>query len=252
MDCFKCRGLLRCICFQPNSDSDSDSTGGPTTRDGPATRDWLQHRGAQVVRWIDDANAPKCPIQPTPVTLGQLLSVNPIFTRNENDAPEGLERFLALPDNWARHPYTSVNLRHEGFLFMAGIQPGNGNMIIHNMHRERLGRVRVSEAAVALYNSESPIKNLRHIFISFVVEEQTHRFVSRDLYARWPVQENRIWDHGTPEYYQLMGTRIGRTVAYILLCGLRRGSRRIARIVVSNCGGNDDTVNLRFDIEPLN
>ncbi|KAJ6015984.1 hypothetical protein N7540_010575 [Penicillium herquei] len=253
-------GLLPCVCLQQkNSDSDSDGItdiGGPAHVDGPATPGWLQPRGARVVRWIENPNATNCPVQRTSLTLEQILRVNPIFTREENIYPAGVERFLCIPNDreWPRHTYTALTLRHDGFLFMGHVQAGNGHLVIDNMHRARDSRVRISDVAVALYNSVSPIENLRHISVSFIIEEQTCKFITFDLYRAWPAQENRTWQHGTPEYYQIMGTRIGRTVAYIVLSGLQRGSRRITSVTVYNCGKDDDTVNLRFDIdsEPLN
>ncbi|KAJ5730805.1 uncharacterized protein N7483_005313 [Penicillium malachiteum] len=247
MDCI-C-GLLPCVCSDELADS-----GSPEYIDGPAAPSWLQPRGARVVRWIETPNAPNCPIRRTSLTFEQIMRVDPIFTRDDGVYPQGVERFLCIPEDreWPPHNYTALTLRYDGFLCMGHVQAGNGHLVIDNIHRARDSRVRMSEVVVALYNSVSPIENLRHVSVSFVIEEQTCNFITKDLYSAWPTQETRTWQHGTPEYFQLMGTRIGRTVAYIVLSGLQRGSRRISRVKVYSCGDGDDTVNLRFDIEPLN
>ncbi|KAJ5759938.1 hypothetical protein N7520_007094 [Penicillium odoratum] len=56
-------------------------------------------------------------------------------------------------------------------------------------------------------------------------------------------------EHGTPAYYQTLGSQIGRQVASTVLGGYPRGTVRIARIWVYE-GGNK-ALQLRFDLEPL-
>ncbi|KAJ5647421.1 hypothetical protein N7490_003793 [Penicillium lividum] len=56
-------------------------------------------------------------------------------------------------------------------------------------------------------------------------------------------------EHGTPAYYQTLGSQIGRQVASTVLGGYHRGTVRIARIWVYE-GGNK-ALQLRFDLEPL-
>ncbi|KAJ5538388.1 hypothetical protein N7494_007867 [Penicillium frequentans] len=68
-----------------------------------------------------------------------------------------------------------------------------------------------------------------------------------------PVDEREIPDDDTPdcyprgtqEYEEILGTRIGRTVAAIVLGGFARGTRQITNIYVYEFGG---ALQLRFDI----
>ncbi|KAJ6164585.1 hypothetical protein N7470_003257 [Penicillium chermesinum] len=111
----------------------------------------------------------------------------------------------------------------------------------------------VSNVALCLYEHEhGRLESLRYIFVDSVTNHQTAALV-RHILPHWGPEapgdrQMETWEHGTPEYQAVLGTRIGRTVAYMILAGFQGGTRRIARISVYRELGR--YMNFRFDIEP--
>lgn len=134
---------------------------------------------------------------------------------------------------------------------------GPGGMMIDLFNRKRnSAALHVSEVSRAVYRHFHPLQFLRYIFILGVVNEQTISCIKKDLYgangddnlpAGWPsgscLQE---WNHSTPQFFALMGTRIGKTVVSTLLSAFPRGTRRVGKIATWPCGS---AANIRFDLD---
>lgn len=128
-----------------------------------------------------------------------------------------------------------------------------GAIFITNIERN-LGAPRpwISELLKAVYESRFPLQTLRHIFVTVVVNEDTKHLVKDLLYTderglSWPDTTRRSWEHQTPEYHAVLGTRIGKMVGYFVLGSYPRGTQRIVRIVT--WAGILNSVTLRFDLE---
>ncbi|KAJ5279838.1 hypothetical protein N7478_005210 [Penicillium angulare] len=107
----------------------------------------------------------------------------------------------------------------------------------------------ISELALTIYNREyDSTADLRHIFFTTVINEQTRTLITEDLYPSWPTAPVMTWEHGTPQFEQIIGTRLGHLTGYIV-GGFDRGTRRIARVVGYSL--YRDILDLRFDIEPM-
>lgn len=61
--------------------------------------------------------------------------------------------------------------------------------------------------------------------------------------------ESKGFESGTPEFQQILGTRVGKTVAYIILNSFDPGTRKIARIAMWLTGLPARFIQARFDIE---
>lgn len=108
-----------------------------------------------------------------------------------------------------------------------------------------------SQIAQVLYEKEAPINTLKRVLAINVGNAGTKGSIQVQLYtaANGLVYETsgpQIFVYGIPEYEGLLGTRIGSIVAYLVLGGFPRGTRRISQITVwfSEIG----ELNLQFDV----
>lgn len=110
----------------------------------------------------------------------------------------------------------------------------------------------ISEITTACYQRHFPIAGLKHIFITRIANPDTASCIKKRIQSSrrsWPSCGEQEWAFGTPEYDALLGTRLGKVAAYIVLGAFDRGTRRIARIVTWPGRGNSP--NMRFEIEIL-
>lgn len=97
-----------------------------------------------------------------------------------------------------------------------------------------------SHVAQALYERNFELAALKNIFVSTVNEDETDRFIRSQLYREaglyWdahesPPDEPQVWTYDTREFDGLLGVRIGKVVAYIVLGAFPQGTRRIRRVI---------------------
>ncbi|CAI7661860.1 unnamed protein product [Penicillium pancosmium] len=179
----------------------------PTT-EYPLPYGKLQAEGQLRRQWIEDPEAPDCPIKPSPLTNQEVVANNPYI----------------LPP------------------------------VLHPMDED------FADPWLALYTRNFEMDTLRYVFVQHVINEETAPFVKRALYTEntrpglaWPKREPEIWDHNTPEYDGILGSRIGKVIAYLVLGAFPRGTRRITRIATwaANPQSYDNRLQIRFDIEPV-
>jgi hypothetical protein len=110
----------------------------------------------------------------------------------------------------------------------------------------------VSEISKALYEVDNDIDSLKYVYAVDVRNNETRAFVIQKLYTPEhgldptnPAMHE--WMYDTPEYQGLLGTRIGKTVSYLVLNSFEPGTHRISKIVTM--GSSPDKLHLRFDIE---
>lgn len=231
-----------------------------------------QEDGAQMRRWMDDANEPNCHIQPCSLTFGTFLEMYP----DAHPVPRVPDAefkdqicALGLPNEWdnLRDPISGSIYRQWAFeegsqgLVWRG-STGPGFILISEVHREDKTAPPISHISQAFYERNFPLtgrRGLKTIFVSTVIEDETDRFIRNVLYTveagiDWahpgPPVEPQTWTYGTREFDGLMGTRIGKTVAYIILGAFPRGTRRIRRIVTWPAESGSHA-NMQFDIEEI-
>ena len=190
----------------------------------------FQVSGAQVNRWINDPNEPDCPIRPSTLTFtdlgvgpGQALPMNldPKWERTVTEL--GLVNEFANPVEPTNSAYQYLEIQRQPDLIYAG-WVGPGIILLHTLFR-RIGP-NISEIAGAVYRNYFDIAGLQCIMLSDVVNFETYDLVRDFLYSeanflQWPSLKPRTWDSNTPEFNSILGTRIGRLVANIVLGSFR-------------------------------
>lgn len=225
----------------------------------------FQDIGAQRQRWIEDADAPDCPITNTTLTFADLVR----DWEFPEPTPENLDialkdqvMALGLPNEFATIVENSVYREFSAISipdFVWNGIAGPGVISIDEIYRESQSTCpRIAYMTKAIYEYNFPLEGLRYIFLTSIVNKNTERFMRTRLYVEgnelaWPAASAKAsehlpltWESGTPEYEGLLGTKLGKVVAYFVLSAYPRGTRRIARIVSWPL-----PVCLRFDIEDI-
>lgn len=112
-----------------------------------------------------------------------------------------------------------------------------------------------AQIAQAVYQDEHPMEDLKYVFQCNIINPETMLFVQKSLYVAanglgWPDDRLRVWEEDTAEYQALLGMRLAKGVAYLVLGAFPRGTRRIARIVTWG-GRYIPYIQMRFDIEKV-
>ncbi|KAJ5641787.1 hypothetical protein N7490_005787 [Penicillium lividum] len=208
----------------------------------------IQNEGAQRRRWIANPSEPGCYIEKSTLTfhdlvnrydLGLITTDRVVFSQEIEDHVlekiEELEKSRKVSSNSSK--YETFDLNGHDFSWSGIIGPGI--IVLSSIFRVK------KEPGTQIRDMDLP-----RITASAV----TQAFYTRDfdlLYddATWPDNVPRTWEYDTPEYDGLIGTRIGRVIAYFVLGAYDRGTHRISSIVTYPCptGG----AHMRFDIEAI-
>ncbi|KAJ5595024.1 uncharacterized protein N7459_001232 [Penicillium hispanicum] len=227
----------------------------------------LQTEGDNCQRWISDPSIP-CPIPSATLLFGALSSPGGWRTLNMRDGPptqvaKDVEPLGFAIDGGA---YRQISVSKvamdmatdaEHCLHVVTIHAGEGILTIDDIERQQGYKdpPYTSEIIKALYQNSFNVDTLKHIYVCDIVHRQTKEFVSQTLYSAmndlyYPqCSEARAWEYGTPEYQALLGTRIGKVVAYFVLGTYSRGTRRIGSIVTWHTSSDARHLQMRFDIE---
>ncbi|KAJ5377039.1 hypothetical protein N7509_013925 [Penicillium cosmopolitanum] len=221
----------------------------------------IQSEGEKRKQWLEDPNEPNCYIQRSTLTIEDLRTD---YKLPCTPHPCSLESVLTLhwmelgPPEMPRSPikennFRSFHIMHHDFTWIG--HTGPDMITLDQIERnEDYGAPHISQITQALYQSNFDLDGLRYAFVTNVKNTETLQFIKRQLYNEantgltWPNDIAQPWEIGTSEYDALLGTRIGKMVAYFLLGAFGRGTRRIQRIVTwpARVGG---FANLRFDVE---
>lgn len=275
----------------------------PSTSQGPSPsderdpklhRDELREIGLQISRWIKDPNEPGCQVRHrTPEqTHYKLLTMLREDLILEKSSDYWVHPFYTgsgkIPVQAGVPPITKDQFTGWQIYFNRGRVPDSkhilaesrskapdlfhgatfpGGIIMHNAHRTRDDFPHISEIAASIYTKDfRSLDSLRYVYATTVVNAQTHEYVMDHIYndPSKSVHQPRMAVYNTRFYDEILGTRVGRIVGYLMLGGFPRGQYRIARVVTYlskrpiQCGGNpagedarDHHLNIRFDIEPI-
>lgn len=111
----------------------------------------------------------------------------------------------------------------------------------------------MSEVCQAIYQNHFPIDTLKYVYMIDVCNTDTRSFVRNELYTEFnglTLSDDQIhdWVSGTPEFEALLGTKLGQTVAHLILGAFKRGTRRISRIRIYE---TFEALQLQFAIEEI-
>ncbi|KAJ5664572.1 hypothetical protein N7507_005303 [Penicillium longicatenatum] len=233
----------------------------------------IEDDGALRRRWIDDPSEPDCFIERSTLTFSQLVGryEGRGFSTRRVDPDSDFEgHVLTAIEELERKEVISTVREYENFeldsplLAWSGCT-GSGVIIIDLMQRSRIGAKvthemmgdvpNASSIAQAFYERDFDLDDLRCVFVNDIVNRNTVDFFlehihNKEFYDDFPGQTSvpQTWDHGSPEYDGLLGTRIGKVVAYLVLGAFKRGTRRISRIVTYS-SKEINTIHMRFDID---
>lgn len=233
----------------------------------------IEEEGAQRRRWIDDPSEPGCFIERSTLTYSQIVNRyegTGFSTRPVDPDPDFEGHVLTAIKELEQKEIISPVREYENFeldsplLAWSGCT-GSGVIIIDVMMRSRVGGNITREImddvphasciAQAFYQRDFELDDLRSIFVSDIVNKNTVGFFHEHIYDEnfyddFPGQISvpQTWEHGSPEYDGLLGTRIGKVVAYLVLGAFPRGTRRISRIVTYSSKGKN-YIHMRFDLD---
>ncbi|KAJ5176477.1 uncharacterized protein N7482_002354 [Penicillium canariense] len=246
--------------YLPSSTSSSTSLGRRLVEDRPMHRSWLRTRGAQVMRWIDSPIEACCPVLRSELTFNRVCLIASRIYETQPDGPlDVLERNWLLPSQ-AELPrvvgdYTQWRVQFDRAQWAGFTSPNIiAVRLITRMPASDLAQnPHASDVTLTLFTVHHSLQNLRFVFIDHVVNPQTLTYVTQVLfpYETWPPMVPQLWVPGTREFEELMGTRIGRFVGALVLGAFDRGTARIAGIVTYSSNAAIRTLQLRFDIEPV-
>jgi hypothetical protein len=231
----------------------------PATSTPPDEYGKWQAAGAIRQRWIEDATDTTCPVQPTTLTVADLRSTGYFVQTNKSSVPYVITddatalgyapgrhhtRFLARKDA------TSTPDRDPNVFDMV---VGNGVVVAEAIFRK--DGPQFSQVAMAMMREVADPRSLRHLYVTDIINGDTKDFIEEMLYTprngldRPPAtQAPRVWHYNTAQYQGLLGTRIGKCAAYLVLEIFPRGTHYIARI---STWEQAYSLQMRFDIEPI-
>ncbi|KXG49394.1 uncharacterized protein PGRI_032640 [Penicillium griseofulvum] len=228
-------------------------------------------KGAQLQRWLEDPNEPNCYISPIMTTINDLLQapsprtfeVGSAGLDDPCDLMDGGEpESVGLITTGHHYRYTTISDRVTDPKVLEAFQReyannsyahicGPGLLVAHSIFR--YDNFQWNEIGHAVYTIDRPIDTLKYIMFRHVINEETEPYILKVLYPRlglrFKIQQfepcQKI-ERGTPEYEELLGTKLGKAAAILLISSLPRGTRRIARAVIWNVGGK---IMVRFEVE---
>lgn len=232
-----------------------------------------REKGAQLQAWLEDPNEPDCNISPATATLDDLMNAPPpdvfelgeSYHRDLGDLMDGGEpESTGLPTGGNRYRHTAFfnnvlnpeTLARFNFPSLSNSYThlvGPGLLVADSIFR--YDNIQWNEFAKAVYEYDHPMSTLRYIMFTHVVNDETGPYIRRILYPRLgrdfeaAMHESCMKvERGTAEYEELLGTKLGKAAAILLISSLPRGTRRIARVVIWNWVYR---VQIRFEIEPI-
>jgi hypothetical protein len=232
----------------------------------PSTFEEFQAAGSLRQTWIEDPSVP-CPIPRSNLTVQDLYDQGWSIQDREPDLnwfDVDEIRGLDIPQD---HSDPTGRLEHFNYAYEEWGGPGAkwtcytgpGLMFITDIERAPdSASPSIAEITKVVYERTFDINGLKHVFYQNIVHKQTRAFITQFLYTTerlgytWIERpgDHRTWERGTAEYQALLGTRMGKIVAYLVLASYPRGTRSIARVVTYRID-NSASINMRFDIESV-
>lgn len=230
----------------PADDSPDQNTG--TTLIQEMRRD-----GRAIQQMLRNPNV-ACPIPRINLTLADL---DPLYwvidQRPVNDLPSGYKVSdmvnLELPYSGFLNIIMDAWRERDGDAELLGCWKGRaapGVLFIEHIVRRKWGPWSAELCKVA-YEQVADLSTLKSVFVCHIINTDTRPQVKEVS----PAPELKVFTCGTTRYQTLLGTRIGKVVAYFILGAFGQGVKRIPRIAVWYVGMRQDVLQMRFDIEDV-
>ncbi|KAJ5877667.1 hypothetical protein N7455_001132 [Penicillium solitum] len=239
--------------------SDTITAQPPEEQPPPLKYDNLQATGALRASWIRDPTQ-NCPIGPSQLTMQNMTESGWGIRHQKRHFPPD-----QIYEETVELGLSGEKLYRKIVLWKSGVSRGQycvhdytlktGPGVIFATDSFRPDSAYWAQIAQAIYQDEHPMEDLKYVFQCNIINPETMLFVQKSLYVAanglgWPDDRLRVWEEDTAEYQALLGTRLAKGVAYLVLGAFPRGTRRIARIVTWG-GRYIPYVQMRFDIEKV-
>jgi len=205
--------------------------------------------GARCQRMIENPNEP-CPIPRTNLTLADLDPDYWSFTQHA----------AALPLNYNSNDMAALGVPTSGYqrIMLDGFHESSGDVVSSWRGRAAPGALFIediestagsspwiSELCKVAYEQVAPLATLQKVFATNIINSETRPFAR----GVWVGSGVKVYEAGSRQFHTLLGTRIGKTVAYFIIGAYGQGNRRIARIAFWWSGQTASVLQMRFDIE---
>jgi hypothetical protein len=208
----------------------------------------VREAGARCQRMIENPNEP-CPIPRINLTLADLDPDYWSFTQHA----------AAPPLNYKSNDMAALGVPTSGYqkMMLDGFHESSGDVVsswrgraaqgalfIEDIERKPGSGPWISELCKVAYEQVAPLATLQKVFATNVINSETRPFAR----GVWVGSEVEVFEAGSRQFHTLLGTRIGKTVAYFILGAYGQGNRRIARIAIWWSGQTTSVLQMRFDI----
>lgn len=227
-----------------------------------------QSKGRKFRRWMEGTENGECKVRQSSLRLRDLDQAHWTICIIPKYLPprENLLvcRVGALPTEWntgeQRPLYKKVSIRSNqedtkvpemewygfvgpGMLSLSWVDRPQGGFVIVNAQDEPY----VSEISKAVYENSFSLDTLKYVFVVRIVDSDTKDCLNYYISSDREDLVYNSYEYTEPQFDALLGTKVGKTVAYLLLSAFGQGLKRVRRItVISEIGQGWD---LRFDIE---
>lgn len=224
----------------------------------------FQKDGKELVEWIDNPSSPGCEVGLSMLTFQEVIWARLKKDRYKVDIGQWSEPPRDISsDLWDLGFSHAEKYRHtwlrrhgidrEGHRRFSEFSNYTINGVIIGDNIWRYHGLNWSDIALAQYKMDFDINALRHIYFVNVVNLQTFPYVREILYEQngIPYSDKTIpclWHYGTRQYHEILGTRLGKSAAFLVLGAFQRGTHRIEKIQTWVW---DYCLHLRFDIEQI-
>ncbi|CAI7634289.1 unnamed protein product [Penicillium pancosmium] len=203
----------------------------------------FEKKGAQRRRWMENPSEPGCYILKSKISLSGLMDTY------EMDAPETVRVIRLKPlSNPSEGPelqqFQSFRWVHQEMRFDGYATPNSLDIeMIRKPADSYFELPPISEVAKALYENSFALDGLKHIFVHNI-----HNYETRNCLEKYILPNHHPGARFRLESDAILGSRIGKVVAYFVLGAFERGTRRIERIVFFQ---DKNGRHLRFDLETI-
>lgn len=212
-----------------------------------------QEEGILRQQWITNPQVP-CPIEISEMTIDEFEGDEWDRNTHPNSLPHSYTHAMMAELGLPEQQYHVNNIEKynddgETEIGFSG-RAGNGVLFIEDVVRDKAATGPfISQICKAVYEAHFPLDTLRYVMVTKVSNEETKPFINSQLNLG---TEPLTWESDTPEFQAVLGTRIGKIVAYFILGAFERGTKNIARITMWKIGRHANNIQVRFDIEALN
>ncbi|CAI7613934.1 unnamed protein product [Penicillium glandicola] len=204
------------------------------------TVDKWRKKGAQLQAWLEDPIEPNCNIAPATATVNDLTDqhVSDIdrfrakltYFQDPDDLLDGGEsELLGLPTTGCRYRYSHVEnvVQNEAIL-----RKYNRRYLVNNFVH-MMGPGIIVGKDIARYDN---------VQWNVLARALLGRIFASEAYGEKLVKLER----DTPEFHELLGTKLGKAAAILLISSFPRGTRRISWAVIWN---RNRALQVRFEVE---